>query len=952
MIDQAAGSPRLPDDPSVPMVLVAIADTSTEAVVAYRPDGTVIVWNLAAERLYGWAADQIVGHSIDAVVPAEHRVERHSITTRTLAGASIELPEAPRVHKTGSKLRVSLTSSPVRTPQGSIIACLEIGHDIGAQPRRDELNARLAEVVESAQDAVMSFDLNERVTTWNHSAERLYGHSTEETIGRHYSEILAGSELEDFRAAMTRVAAGETVDYHASSRHHRDGTTTEVSICITAIRSPDDSIVGASAIVRDISGLRQRETDLLETLRMLERTQQAGRIGGWFAGLSLHTQLKCTAEIFKIFGTVDRPNMTLADAFNYIHPDDVPKLKKLYRSAKTNGGHFELEHRIVRPDKAERWVLTAVDGITDDSGTRVELAGVVQDITERHQAEQKTRRIETQLRMFADNSRELIFHYRVQPTRGFEFVSPASLAITGYTPEEFYADPNLGDRLTDRSSGEPWLPQSFDHSLRPAVDLELLRKDGTKLWVNQSLYTIRGDQGEIVGVYGTTSDISARKAAELLLEHKALHDPLTGLPNRVLLVDRLKHSLWRAERGQDLVAVLFVDLDRFKVFNDSRGHRRGDSVLIAVGNRLLESSRTADTVGRSSGDQFIVICEHLTKPNDAIRIANSTLHFFDAPFRIDGEDVHVTTSIGIALGKAGDSPEIILREADLAMYQAKEHGRARCEMFDETLRTEAERRSNDEAGMRRALENDEFQLVFQPEWLIPYKTIVGAEALLRWQDPERGPISPVDFIPVAEECGMIIPIGKWVLEQACKSLARVNQVPGRAKPYSMSVNVSAVQLRSGTFIEALQDVIAKTGIDPRLLCLEITESVLMADVGYFSRILGDLRDIGARLSIDDFGTGYSSLAYLSRFPVDELKIDRSFVSNLGSDPYDTTVVAAMITMGRALGLRVVAEGVATDHEFTTLRDLGCEVAQGFLFSRPIALDEYLKLLQTCEESSS
>jgi len=339
------------------------------------------------------------------------------------------------------------------------------------------------------------------------------------------------------------------------------------------------------------------------------------------------------------------------------------------------------------------------------------------------------------------------------------------------------------------------------------------------------------------------------------------------------------------------------------------------------------------------------VCEKLLVATDAIKIADHMLNSFAAPFDIDGEQVHVTASIGIATGKAGESGDKLLRDADLAMYRAKDLGRARYEVFDDNLRAEAERRSMGEAGLRRALDNHEFALVFQPVWSMVEERFVGAEALLRWHDPDRGTVGPADFIPVAEDCGLIVPIGEWVLEQACKSLARSNRtVPGQTA-CTMSVNVSAMQLRSRDFTRHLEELISTTGVEPELLCLEITESVLMGDVDYFSKVLHQLRAIGTRLSIDDFGTGYSSLAYLRGFPVDELKIDRSFIANLDSDPYDATLVAAVIAIGDALGLRVVAEGVETAEELASVRDLRCQYAQGYLFARPCSFDDYMEYLK-------
>ncbi|MGD0944632.1 MAG: EAL domain-containing protein [Acidimicrobiales bacterium] len=942
-LDRSAEFDGLPAEFSAALLLAAgVVDSSEDAIVSQRFDGTIMSWNPAAERLYGWTAAEAIGQS-EMIVPEARREEFSTVMTQLARGERVDHLETIRTRKDGSEVLVSVTVSPIYSSDGLAVGASCIAHDISGRQRSEQARAQLAAIVESAEDAIISVDLAGYVTCWNRGAERLYGYSDAEMVGRLYGEILEGEALEDFRLLFTRAASGEYLRHHETSRPRLDGTTIEVSVSVSPIFASDGSIVGVSAILHDITEHKQRERDLAESRALLEQAQRVGHIGGWISGVTPNAPLICTSETFRIFGTVERPNLTSADFFERVHPDDLPRVRAAVLLAIAHEGHYELEHRIVRPDGTQRWVFEAADVVADASGVPVKMAGFIQDITDRHEAEEKAQGVESQLRLLAENSRDLIFRYRIFPGPGFEFVSPASLAITGYAPDEFYAQPELIDRLIDPAARDLWLARVLSDRVKAAVDVELVRKDGSKIWVSQSLDAVRGATGEVAGINGITRDISERKAAELQLEHEVLHDPLTGLPNRVLLMDRIEHGLSRVAREHGLVAVLFVDLDRFKVFNDTRGHGWGDAVLIAVANRLVECSRAADTVGRFSGDEFVIVCEKLRFATDAIKIAAHMLNAFNAPFDIHGEEVHVTASIGIATGAAGESAEKLLRDADLAMYRAKELGRARYEVFDDTLRAEAERRSTAEAGLRRALDNYEFALVFQPVWSMTEERFVGAEALLRWHDPDRGIISPADFIPVAEECGLIVPIGEWVLEQACRSLARLTG--SRQAACTMSVNVSAMQLRSRVFTHALEELIAATSIEPTLLCLEITESVLMEDVDFFSKVLHQLQATGTRLSIDDFGTGYSSLAYLRRFPVDELKIDRSFIANLDSDPYDATLVAAVIAIGDALGLRVVAEGVETTEELAALRDLGCQYAQGYLFARPCSFDEYVEYLK-------
>jgi diguanylate cyclase (GGDEF)-like protein/PAS domain S-box-containing protein len=927
------------------LVADAAVDSSDDAIVSYRLDGTIMSWSPTAERLYGWAAAEAIGQNIKIVVPKAQGKELSTITARLAQGERIDHLETTRSRRDGFRVRVSLTISPIHDSDGHVVGASCVAHDVTGRQRSEEIRALFAAIVENAEDAMFSTDLHGYVTSWNRGAELLFGYGATEMVGRFYGEILEGEELEDFKQLFARAVAGERLSHHETTRTRRDGTKFEVSMSLSPIFASDGSIVGESAMLHEITERKQRERDLAESRALLEQTQRIGHIGGWTFEVASNGPLICTSEAFRIFGTVERPNLTLEDYLARVHPDDLERARAGALSAIAQEGHYELEHRIVRPDGTQRWVFAAGNVLADANGVPVELVGVIQDITDRREAEEKARGVERQLRMLAENSRDLIFRYRILPDPDFEFVSPASVAITGYTPDEFYAQPELVNHLIDPAARDLWTVRVRSGHVNAPVDLEIVRKDGSKIWVNQSLGGVLDADGEVIGMDGITRDVSDRKAVELRLEHEVLHDPLTDLPNRVLVMDRIEHGLSGSARDHDLVAMLFVDLDRFKVFNDTRGHSFGDAVLRAVAKRLQECSRSADTVGRLSGDEFAVVCEKLHAATDAIKIANHILNSFAAPFDIAGEEVHVTASIGIATGEVGESAGKLLRDADLAMYRAKYRGRARYEVFDDTLRAEAEWHSTVEAGLRRALDNHELSLVFQPIWSMVEERFIGGEALLRWHDQDLGIIGPADFIPVAEDCGLIVPIGEWVLEQACKSLSHSNRTKPRQTACTMSVNVSAMQLRSREFTLALEKLISTTGIKPKLLCLEITESVLMEDVDYFSKVLYELRAIGTRLSIDDFGTGYSSLAYLRRFPVDELKIDRSFIADLDSDPYDATLVAAVIAIGEALGLRVVAEGVETAEELAALRGLGCQYAQGYLFARPCGFDEYMGYLK-------
>jgi diguanylate cyclase (GGDEF)-like protein/PAS domain S-box-containing protein len=575
------------------------------------------------------------------------------------------------------------------------------------------------------------------------------------------------------------------------------------------------------------------------------------------------------------------------------------------------------------------------------------LIGVVQDISDRRIADELLRASEERFRTLAENAQDVIYRFRLDPTLQLEFANEALETVTGYTPEEMYENPLVLSELAGPETLAIWNGLALSGALGGGGerDLQITHKDGSLIWLNQRWSPVVGPDGRVIALDGIARDVTERKTTEQRLEHDATHDPLTSLPNRALVIDRIGAALDHSRGEGGLIAVLFVDLDRFKLLNDTRGHFLGDGVLIAVAERLAGLLGDGDTVGRITGDEFVVVVhDGLHNPADALRAAERTLAAFEEPFTVDGEDVHVSASVGIAVARESDSPEALIRDADLAMHRAKQRGRGRVELFDETLRAQAERRLASETGLRRALELNELALEFQPVASLDGAHWVGAEALLRWHDASRGLIGPVEFIPIAEETGLIIPIGEWVMETACRQL---REWQGQDDPpWSMSINLSAIQLRAPGFAASVERAIAAAGVDPDQLQFEITESVLMADVDFFMRALRSLKDLGVGLSIDDFGTGYSSLAYLRLFPIDEIKIDRSFVDGLGHDEFDATLVSAVVSIANAIGVRVVAEGVETTEQLDVLRDLGCSHVQGYLLARPAAPDKCLAILRS------
>jgi diguanylate cyclase (GGDEF)-like protein/PAS domain S-box-containing protein len=489
------------------------------------------------------------------------------------------------------------------------------------------------------------------------------------------------------------------------------------------------------------------------------------------------------------------------------------------------------------------------------------------------------------------------------------------------------------------------------------LDLRILLPDGSVRFVHEQAEVMTDASGEAVTLAGTTQDISERKQAEEQIRFLAYYDGLSKLPNRMLFMEKLSLALETARRQSHTHAILFLDLDRFKRINDTLGHSVGDRLLQGVAERLrkcLRSSDTlarggepqsaADTVARLGGDEFIVSISDLNRGEDAAKVARRILDSLSEPFRLDEHEVVITASIGISVFPAdGTDVETLLKNADTAMYHAKDSGRNAFQFYSGSMNAAAFQRLALENSLRKAIEREELMLYYQPQIDIDTGRIVGAEALIRWRHPDLGLVSPGDFIPLAEETGLILPIGRWVLLSAC-SQGKSWQEAGYG-PLQIAVNLSGRQFRQQHIVQTVEEAIRETGFDPRRLEIEITESILMRSAEETVQTLRELKAMGLRVSVDDFGTGYSSLNYLTRFPIDALKIDQSFVRDIAADPGDAAITAAIIAMARGLKLDVVAEGVETQDQLTYLRQRGCRLMQGYLFSRPVPAEEFVKQLQ-------
>jgi diguanylate cyclase (GGDEF)-like protein/PAS domain S-box-containing protein len=485
------------------------------------------------------------------------------------------------------------------------------------------------------------------------------------------------------------------------------------------------------------------------------------------------------------------------------------------------------------------------------------------------------------------------------------------------------------------------------HILNYQLEKRFFHKKGHSIWVVQNATLIRDVRNNPQHIILQIQDISDRKKTEEQIYYAAFHDHLTGLPNRTLFTDRLSMAVERAKRAKNYeFAVIFIDLDRFKIVNDNLGHDMGDELLVGLSIRLERCLRSTDTIARLSGDEFAILMDGISCPEDAINVAERIHNSLKEPFDLNGHNFYTSASIGIAYSSIGyDKPEDIIRDADTAMYRAKANGKARHEVFDIRMHTQAVNALKMENELRIAVNGNELVPFYQPIVSLKTGKIVGFEALARWLDPNRNLISPSTFIPVAEETGLIIPLGMNMLEQACREVYKWQKTYSNDKPLTISVNVSSKQFTQSNLVKAITDILIKTKIHPSCLRLEITESLLMADALSAAEMLRELKLMGIQISIDDFGTGFSSLSYLHRFPFDILKIDRSFVSNMCVDKESMAIVKTIVTLANELGKSVVAEGIETEEHAAILSELSCEFGQGFYYSKPVNSQDVNVLLK-------
>ncbi len=772
----------------------------------------------------------------------------------------------------------------------------------------------------------------------NAAAARFYGYSIERlrTMSIDQINALPASEI----AAQRAPTIHQEPDCFVLSQRLATGDLRSVEVRSTPIRLGTGILL--FSIVTDVTEREQAGQALVRSDRLLRDSQKAANIGSYVNDLDAGT-FECTSTLDEIFGiTKDYPH-TNEGWVNFMHPDFMQTMHDALLESINHRKPFDAEYKIIRPsDGIERWMHGMGQIGHDDKGHAVSLIGTVQDITERKAAEEAQRiaatAFESQQGVIVTDTQHVILR-----------VNKAFTRITGYTSEEAVG---RTPRLLASGRHEPAFYAAMWESIKRTGqwqgEIWNRRKNGTVYPESLYLSAVRNEADVTTHYVGTFSDVTSARAAEVQIESLAFSDLLTGLPNRRMLLVQLQQAMIAGEREKRQGALLLVDLDNFKNLNDALGHEQGDLLLRQSAERLSACAGEGETVARLGGDEFVVLLKQLDQSplNAAMHaetVGNRILDALSQPFQLDASEISCSASIGISLfGEREDTIEP-LKRAELAMYEAKAHGRNALRFFDPRMQAVVNSRVALESRMREAIAARQFLLHYQPQ-VTDKDQITGVEALLRWPDPKRGMVSPSEFIPLAEETGLILPIGNWVLETACRQLALWANEPALAQ-LTVAVNVSLRQFHQRDFVDQVLSTLARTGANPSRLKIELTESLLVTDLEGVIEKMNALKGKGVTFSLDDFGTGYSSLSYLKRLPLDQLKIDQGFVRDILIDRDDAAIARMVTVLAASMGLEVIAEGVETQAQRDFLDALGCHHYQGYLFSRPLPIQEFETLLK-------
>jgi diguanylate cyclase (GGDEF)-like protein/PAS domain S-box-containing protein len=824
---------------------------------------------------------------------------------------------------------------------------------------REPLNRHSAEllraVIDNLAEGVLIYDREGRVITANPAAESILGRTLEELVGtRPTDRGCVASPVDPVAWPVDRHPPLETL---ATGQPHRDvvkgvlrgdGQRVWISVSTTPVDLP--APYGGRGVVGSFVDV----TEIVEARSALERSERRFRdltelSADWYWEMDADYRFTDVSRGIHSMG-VDPQTFIGQYRWDFPWYNMRPEDWDAHRARLDRRETFEGLELRRRDDKGQSVIIT-ISGkpVFDGEGRFTGYRGVGRNITQNKRTKRSLREIAERFRSLTELSSD--WYWEMDADLRFTYVSEGIRKVRGIGPDALIGkrrwdfDRNGSDEnmVRHRATLEAHLP--FRDFVLPRTN-----SDGRVTYVSHSGKPIFDDKGDFRGYRGVARDITARMRAEEELARMAHYDALTGLPNRALLAGRLRRAMARADRGRTLLAVLFLDLDQFKEINDSLGHAVGDAVLKETALRLESCLRSTDTVARLGGDEFTILLEDVRSADEISRIADKLLHSISERADVSGHELHLSTSIGVTVYPLDDhDADTLLRNADLAMYHAKQEGRNNVQFFSPDMSERTEKRVDLLGRLRGAIARGELQLHYQPQVDVRRGEVIGMEALLRWHDRERGLVEPAEFVPLAEETGLILPIGEWVLREAC---AQAKRWVDQGFALTMAVNLSARQFRQKNVVQMVSGMLAETGLPAKYLELEITESTMMHRTEEAAAGLHALHDIGVQISLDDFGTGYSSLAYLHRFPVNTLKVDQSFVRDIKSDRDDAAIVSTVITLAKQLKLKSLAEGVETKEQLAFLRTRGCDTYQGYLFCEPKPAAEIEALLLRLREAGT
>ncbi|MFA5321277.1 MAG: PAS domain S-box protein [Smithella sp.] len=800
-------------------------------------------------------------------------------------------------------------------------------------------------IIENIEDGYVELNLKGNFIFFNDAIGKIHGYNKTELLRLNYRDIMDEENAQRIYAVYNKVfTTGKSEKEFEYEIITKDGQRRNLETSISAIKNDAGRVVAFRGIVRDktahkqaMEALRQSEEKYRSILENIEEGFFEVDLAGNFTFFNNSTCLLLGYFKDEMLGMNYR---------NYTHEESCKEVFQTFNNVyKTGVTAKYFDWLIARKDGTKRYVEASVSLKKDSSGNPVGFQGFTHDVTSRKQAEEALRHSEEKYRNILENIQEAYFE--VDIAGNFTFFNDSLCRLTGCTRAEL-TGANYKKFSDKENSQNVFLVFNKVYSTgKPTerFDWLIIRKDGSKRYIEASVSLQKNSSGNPSGFRGVIRDITERKRIEQELNYMANHDALTGLPNRLMFNQLLNQAIQSAKRNKKQLAVFFIDLDRFKIINDTLGHEAGDQLLQEIAKRFRQSLRAVDVVGRLGGDEFVILIEDFNDTSQVAKIAHKILSVAIKPLVIIGEECRVTASIGISVyPKDGQDEQSLMKNADIAMYFAKEEGKNNYQFYSRDIKSQSTERLSIETNLRRALERNELSLDYQARLDFKTNKITGVEALLRWNSPYIGPVTPTQFIPIAEETGLIIPIGKWVMKTACaQNVAWQKQ---GLPPVCMAVNLSLRQLMDDKLLEDIKSLLKETGMAPNLLELEITESMVMHNPSHLIALLSKIKAMGIRLAIDDFGTGYSSLAQIKHFPIDTLKVDRSFIRNLPQDSEDKAITEAIITMGKTLSLTVVAEGVETPEQENYLREHVCDEMQGFYFSKPVAAGQFADLLRT------